>query len=202
MNLENLPKNPESKRMLSVVIPAYNEELVIETSVNRIRTILNIAQINHEIIVVNDGSTDSTLEVLRRIQKTHQLRIISIDQNAGHMNAIRSGLEASTGRYVATIDADLQDPPEAIPEMLKLISSNIEQAPESTSSEADVIQAFRSDRNSDSLWKRQTASLYYYFVKKFTGISIFPHAADFRIMKRHVVDCLVSLPEKIWFTDS
>lgn len=185
-----------SQILLSVVIPAFNEEAVIETSLNRLRKVLLSSQINHEIIVVNDGSTDHTLAILLRIQKAGSLRIVNLSNNAGHMNAIRSGLEASVGSYVATIDADLQDPPEAIPEMLKLISSSQDKLYNSSKNEIDVIQAIRLDRDSDTLWKRNSAALYYYFVRKITGISLVPHAADFRIMRRDVVDCLISLPEK------
>lgn len=182
--------------LLSVVIPAFNEESVIETSIMRIRKILQESQIKHEIIVVNDGSSDSTLEILMKIQEIDSLRIVNIVNNAGHMNAIRSGLEASIGQYVATIDADLQDPPEGIPEMLKMITSTQVRSPGNPKSQIDVVQSFRVDRKNDTFWKKSTATLYYYLVQKVTGISLHPHAADFRIMSRDVVNCLISLPEK------
>lgn len=180
--------------LLSVVIPAYNEEQVIEETVARIKSLLELAHIKNEILVVNDGSTDGTLGVLVRLRRESALRIINLSTNSGHMNAIRAGLEASVGDYVLTIDADLQDPPESIPAMFEIITAT--QIDDLAQISCDVVQAYRVDRKSDSKWKRMSASLYYKMVKKVTGISLVPHAADFRIMKRHVVEKLIDLPEK------
>jgi dolichol-phosphate mannosyltransferase len=182
------------RSVLSVIIPAYNEENVIEETVSRIRRVLELAKIENEILVVNDGSTDNTLSALKRLKKLGSLRIINFSSNYGHMNAIRAGLEASIGDYILTIDADLQDPPESIPEMFTMITTSSDK--DYSSDSCDVVQAYRADRKSDSFWKRKTAALYYLMVKEVTGISVIPHAADFRIMKRHVVDKLISLPEK------
>jgi len=143
---------------------------------------------------VNDGSTDGTLSALKRLKILGSLRVINLSSNCGHMNAIRAGLEASIGDYVLTIDADLQDPPESIPEMFTIIASS--SSKDFSASSCDVVQAYRADRKSDSFWKRKSAALYYLIVKEVTGISVIPHAADFRIMKRYVVEKLISLPEK------
>lgn len=191
-----LTKVSDRKVLLSLVIPVYNEELVIEITINRVRQVLESMKIKYEIIVINDGSTDGTMEILLKAKKNDSLRILSIINNSGQMNAIRAGLEASNGEYVVTIDADLQDPPDAIPEMLKIISSSQNGSTEDTENTCDVVQAFRSDRESDTLWKRKSAAWYYYLIRKLTGISLTPHAADYRIMKRHVVEQLISLPEK------
>lgn len=188
------------KGLLSVVIPVFNEALVISESIKRIREILHVSQINHEILVINDGSSDDTLKILIQIQELTALRIINLSTNSGHMNAIRAGLEASYGDFVLTIDADLQDPPEAIPDMYAIITA--EQNDKNRGGQNtlgvsyDVVQAYRADRTTDTLWKRKTAALYYKIVKKITGIDLIPHAADYRIMKRHVVDTLIALPEK------
>lgn len=115
---------PRHDGLLSVVIPVFNEQSVIEESVKQIREILHNSAINHEILVVNDGSKDNTLEILIQLQESIPLRIIHLSTNSGHMNAIRAGLEASHGDYVLTIDADLQDPPEVIPDMYAIISGN------------------------------------------------------------------------------
>lgn len=192
--------NSSSKKsgLLSVVIPAYNEELVIVETVNRIVKILKSDGINSEILVVNDGSTDGTLDKLTKLKNQHGIRILCLTTNSGHMRAIRAGLEASKGDYVLTIDADLQDPPEAIPEMFRVISSSHKQSVNETGggTSYDVVQAFRADRKSDTYWKRKCASLYYKLIKQITGISLVPHAADFRIMKKHVVKTLIALPEQ------
>jgi glycosyltransferase involved in cell wall biosynthesis len=185
-----------SGKLLSVVIPAYNEEEVIAESLNRIHTTLIAKEIDFEIIVCNDGSTDRTLAECMKLVNVMPLRIIELGANAGHMTAIRAGLEASKGDFVVTIDADLQDPPEYIPAMFALMFEN------SSDNEVDfklrvpdVIQAFRVDRSLDSFSKRTSAALYYFLIKKLTGISLTPHAADFRIMTRRVVDVLLGLPE-------
>jgi polyisoprenyl-phosphate glycosyltransferase len=194
--------NSSSKKseLLSVVIPAYNEELVIVETVNRIVKILKSNGINSEILVVNDGSTDGTLDKLTKLKNQHGIRILCLTTNSGHMRAIRAGLEASKGDYVLTIDADLQDPPEAIPEMFRMISSSHKQSTNETgggiATSYDVVQAFRANRKSDTYLKRKCASLYYKLIKNITGISLIPHAADYRIMKKHVVKTLIALPEQ------
>ena len=186
-----------NKVLLSIVIPCFNEEDVITETLNRISGILNEEKIKYEIIVVNDGSTDSTLEVLRALQIKKYLRIINIKKNMGHMSAIRAGLEASTGTHVATIDADLQDPPEYLPDMLSKFTNKSKELDNfKYQEEIDVVQAFRIDRTSDTFLKRNSAALYYSMIKRLTGISLIAHAAEFRIMNRKTVDKLVSLPEK------
>ena len=187
---------PIEQNLLSVVIPVFNEDPVIETSINRIRLILEASRIPFEILVVNDGSTDRTLDVLIGLQKVAPLRIINLSTNSGHMNALRAGLEASKGEFIVTIDADLQDPPEAIPEMLKMILSTKGEKSESSNLSFDVVQAYRADRRSDTFWKRKSASVYYDLVRRITGIDVIPHAADYRLMKRNVVNQLLLLPEK------
>ena len=183
-------------KLLSVVIPAYNEEAVIAESLNRIHAILIAKNIDFEILVCNDGSTDRTLAECLKFVNVMPLRIIELGVNSGHMSAIRAGLEASKGDFVVTIDADLQDPPEYIPEMFTLMFENSSENQVYFERKVpDVIQAFRADRSLDSFSKRTSAALYYYFIKKLTGISLTPHAADFRIMTRRVVDVLLSLPE-------
>jgi len=191
--------NPRQLNTLSVVIPAFNEELVITECITRIRNVLSATDIKYEILVVNDGSTDDTLGIIKGLKLSDGIRVINLTTNVGHMNALRAGLEASSGDYVVTIDADLQDPPEAIPEMFNIICTTGAAAEEKSNLNEvtwDVVQAFRVDRSKDTFWKRKTATGYYKVIKKITGISLVPHAADFRIMKRHVVEKLVSLPEK------
>ena len=197
MNEGETASTLKDEGLLSVVIPAFNEELVIEASIKKIRHVLEASRIKHEILVVNDGSTDATLDILVEIRNMTPLRIINLANNAGHMSAIRAGLEGSKGDYIVTIDADLQDPPEAIPEMFRIISSKREMGGTDLFLKSyDVVQAYRIDRATDTLWKRKSAALYYSLVKKITGINVIPHAADFRIMKKHVVKTLISLPEK------
>jgi glycosyltransferase involved in cell wall biosynthesis len=185
---------PSLSGVLSIVLPVFNEELVIEETINRIFAIPNL--INFEVIIVNDGSTDKTVDVLREIRKSKPIRIISLNKNSGHMNAIRVGMLASKGDYVATLDADLQDPPEYIPEMLNLLQiQNATIGNAGNLEKIDVVQTFRQTRETDKRTKKLTASIYYYLIAKITGIPVIPHAADFRIMTREVVDVLLDLNE-------
>ena len=186
-----------NNKFLSVVIPVFNEELVIEETIDQVKKVLDKAKINHEIIIVNDGSTDQTLEICILKQKVGKIRILNLGTNSGHMAAITAGLEASRrdkgGGFIATMDADLQDPPEDLVAMYKIISANSMMRNELR---IDVVQAYRADRSSDSIFKRITAGLYYKIIEKMTGISLIHHAADFRVMSYEVVDKVLDLPER------
>ena len=183
----------KGNNLLSVVLPVFNEELVIKETINRLKTCLEDAHIRHEIIIVNDGSHDRTLEMCISEKKEHDLRIINLSSNSGHMVAISVGLEVSKGSFIATMDADLQDPPKDLISMFKIIE---ESQSNNTLNKIDVIQAFREDRSSDTYFKRWTASLYYRLIARLTGIEIIHQAADFRIMTRKVVNVLLKLPER------
>ena len=114
-------KGEKNMKKISVVIPVYNEENVLQISYNKIKGILeNIEQYNYEMIFVNDGSKDRTLEMLEYIsRKNENIKVISFSRNFGHQAAVTAGIKYSTGDAVVIIDADLQDPPELIPEMIK-----------------------------------------------------------------------------------
>lgn len=173
------------------MIPAYNEEETIEACIHYVIQALEKNEIPHELIIVNDGSSDNTLAVCLNLRERFSFRLVHIPVNSGHMAAITAGLEASNGKFVATMDADLQDPPEDLVKMFEIIASNYKQK-----NGVDVVQAFRIDRSSDSWFKRNTAALYYKIIEKVLDISIIHHAADFRIMTREVVDVLLSLSER------
>jgi glycosyltransferase involved in cell wall biosynthesis len=181
------------KTMLSVIIPVFNEESVIRECLKRLKKELNQIEENYEIIIVNDGSTDKTLEICIEEKKEGRIRIINSWINCGHMAAITSGLEASKGEFVATMDADLQDPPFDLISMYKIISATNKKK---SIRGIDVVQAFRQDRRNDSIAKRTFASLYYKMIEKVTGIKLIHNAADFRVMTRGVVNVLIQLPER------
>jgi glycosyltransferase involved in cell wall biosynthesis len=175
------------KNFVSIVIPAFNEEESILRSVPRIISCLKDIK-KWEVIVVDDGSTDMTLQNLLKLKKKYkQIRIITMQGNHGHMLALEAGLLASKGEYVFSIDADLQEPPEAIVEMLLKIQNN---------SDLDYVQAVRSSRENDSKLKRISAKMYYYLIRKLTGIDVIPQAADFRVIRRESLDKILKLPEK------
>lgn len=184
----------DTDSLLSVVIPTFNEEESIEKCVYEVSKLCKKGNINFEIIIVNDGSTDKTLDLCKSIKNKYQLRIVNLETNSGHMAAITAGLEASRGKFVATMDADLQDPPECLIGMFNTIIQS--QNKKKSVRSIDVVQGFRVDRSSDTIFKRISASLYYTFIEKITGIKMIPHAADFRIMTRDCVDSLIKLPER------
>lgn len=173
--------------MLSVVLPVYNEQDVLPLLVARLRPVLEAVGGGYEVLFVDDGSTDATKAVLTEICAAWPAaRALRLARNSGHQVALTAGLDAAAGDWVVTMDADLQDPPELIPEMLRTAAEQ----------HADVIFAARPDRASDSRGKRWTAGLYYGVVERLTGVRLPPHAGDFRLLSRPVVDALKALPER------
>ena len=171
---------------LSVVFPAFNEPEVIDISFKAFRETLDEISFAYEVIAVNDGSTDDSINKLENWAALwHELKVISFISNKGHMAAITAGLEAASGDWVVTIDVDLQDPPDVIPKMLDLaLSQNV-----------DVVYGIRGDRKSDTWFKRATAKFYYKMIGRVTGIEVPMHAADCRLMSRRVVNELCKFPE-------
>src|SRR6478672_718163 len=149
---------------LSIVIPVYNEEDV----------------------TVDDGSDDLSPAVLQRLLRDWpQLRIVRLRANAGHQAAISAGLATARGGYVVTLDADLQDPPEVIPEMLAQARLH----------GADVVYGVRSDRSTDSVFKRLSARAFYRLIRLLSGTGAQVDAGDYRLMSRATVDAINALPE-------
>jgi polyisoprenyl-phosphate glycosyltransferase len=174
---------------LSIVVPMYNEDQVAALFVERVLPILSRITPDFEILCVNDGSRDGTLQVLRAIHlREPRVKIVDLSRNFGKEVALTAGLDHATGDAVVPIDADLQDPPELIEEMVRGWQSG-----------ADVVLAIRRDRTTDSRFKRVTAHLFYQFMRRVGEIQIPPNAGDFRLMDRRVVDSLKCLPERTRF---
>ncbi|GHJ44578.1 glucosyl transferase [Catellatospora sp. TT07R-123] len=172
--------------LLSVVIPMYNEQEVLPLLIARLRPLLDGAGIAYEVVAVDDGSTDATGAAL--IQAARQwpgLRVVRLRRNSGHQAALTAGLHRSRGHYVASIDADLQDPPEKILEMLDLARAE----------DLDIVYGVRDDRTTDSFFKRHTAQLYYRMMRRLVGKKIPHNAGDFRLLSRIAVDALKAMPE-------
>jgi dolichol-phosphate mannosyltransferase len=171
---------------LSVVIPMYNEEAVLPLLVERLRPVLDGIGDAYEVVAVDDGSRDATADLLLMLRHTWpELRVIRLRRNAGHQAALTAGLHRSFGDYVVSIDADLQDPPETIPEMLALARKE----------ELDIVYGVRSDRSTDTIFKRWTAGLYYRLMRRIVGERVPDQAGDFRLLSRATVDALRQLPE-------
>ena len=170
---------------LSVIIPAFNEEESIEEFLSVILgATRNIQKL--EIIVVDDGSTDATSQIVKKISKEdNRIRLFSLMTNSGHMAAITAGLQVCTGDWVLTIDADGQDDPHLIDEMLELCLKN----------DAQICFMSRVNRKNDPLRHRLFSPIFYKFLAASTGGNAPFQAADFRLMSKSVVEVLNKLPE-------
>ena len=172
---------------LSVVVPIYNEESVLPLFADRVRNVLDGLGEPYEVVAVDDGSADATPAVLSGLRRGWpQLRVVRLRRNSGHQAALTAGLFRARGAYVASIDADLQDPPEVMVDMLRLARSE----------RLDIVYGVRSDRSSDSPFKRWTAGWYYRLVRRLVGNNIPNHAGDFRLLSRATVEALRELPER------
>ncbi|SHO58200.1 hypothetical protein VQ7734_03970 [Vibrio quintilis] len=177
-------------KKISIVIPCFNESEVIDYTVKELITFCN--RLNHyafELIFVNDGSTDDTEEKLSAYSHQHtQLRILSFSRNFGHQQAVTAGIDASTGNAIVLIDADLQDPPEVIEQMLEKWESGY-----------DVVYGTRAHRAGESAFKRLSARWFYRLLNRMSEVPIPLDTGDFRLMDRQVVDQLIAMPEKARF---
>jgi len=171
---------------LSVVIPMYNEEDVLPLLVQRLRPILDGIGTDYEVVAVDDGSKDLTPALLQKVHRDWgQLRVVRLRTNAGHQAALSAGLASARGDYVVTLDADLQDPPEVITEMLAKARGD----------GVDVVYGIRSDRSTDTVFKRVAARTFYALIRSVSGTSAASDAGDFRLMSRATVDAVNELPE-------
>lgn len=171
---------------ISAVIPMYNEEQVVEECYKRIKNVFeSIKDYDYEIICVNDGSKDKTLEILEQFAENNKkLKIISFARNFGHQMAVTAGIKHITGDAAIIIDADLQDPPEVIPEMIKLWENG-----------NDVIYGKRKKRKGESAFKILSAKMFYKTLNMLSNIEIPEDTGDFRLVDRSVVDIINSMPE-------
>lgn len=172
---------------LSVVVPMYDEEAVIPLFVERLRAVLDGLGTSYEVVCVDDGSRDKTAALLLdHLERWPQLRLVRLLRNAGHQAALSAGYDSARGDWVVTIDADLQDPPETIGEMLDVARAR----------GLDVVYGVRADRSSDSWFKRSTSHLYYRLMRSLSGDQVPHHAGDFRLVSRRVVEAMRRLPEQ------
>jgi len=170
---------------ISIVAPCYNEEAVIDIFLEKIFEVLERLGRSFEIVFVNDGSRDKTLEVLKQKSKEYVgIRIINLSRNFGKEAALTAGIDAARGEVVVPIDVDLQDPPELILEFVKKYEEGY-----------DVVVGKRADRTTDSHAKRISAELFYKMHNKISDIEIPHNVGDYRLMSRRVVEELKKLPE-------
>ncbi len=178
---------------LSIIIPCYNEEEVLPLILKRLNT-LSIDWTSRddfteiEFIFVDDGSQDRTYDLLTETSKADQrVKVVRFSRNFGHQAAVLAGYELAQGDVIVSLDADLQDPPELIGSMLVKIKEGF-----------DVVYAVRKTRGSDSLFKRKTADIFYWLMKKF-GANIVPNHADFRMVTRRALNAFLKFHENNLF---
>ncbi|MCQ2467965.1 MAG: glycosyltransferase family 2 protein [Clostridia bacterium] len=178
--------------LISLIVPCYNEEESLPIFYNAACEITKtLSDKDFEFIFVNDGSKDKTLSVLKSLAETDErVKYISFSRNFGKEAAMYAGLENSHGDYVAILDADMQDPPSLLPEMVRLLDND----------EADIVAARRVTREGEPKIRSFFARMFYRLINKMCEVEIADGARDFRLMKRIVVDAIISLGEKQRFS--
>ena len=179
----------ESKAKFSIIAPVYNEEPVLHKLYERIAAVMDAVDPSWELILVNDGSRDRSAEIIAELHaRDPRVRGINFSRNFGFQIAVTAGLDHATGDAVILTDADLQDPPEVIPEMIAKWREGY-----------DVVYGVRADREGETWFKKFTAQLFYRLIDRITGIDIPLDTGDFRLMDRRVVNALTSMKEKSRF---
>lgn len=174
---------------LSLVVPMYNEADVIPEFLERVVPIVEAVTPEYEIVCVNDGSSDGTLSLLEAAHESdHRIKILDLTRNFGKEVALSAGIDRASGDVVIPIDADLQDPPELIPDMVAQWRAGYE-----------VVLAVRRDRSRDSFVRRSSARLFHRVLGRLSEVPIPADAGDFRLLDRHVVEMLRQLPERTRF---
>ena len=170
----------------SLIIPIYNEEATIAALYERVRAVVDRLDAPSEVILINDGSRDRSLYLIRELHK-HDSRVcyLSLARNFGHQVAVTAGLNYVRGRVAIVMDADLQDPPELIPKMIEQWRQGYQ-----------VVYAQRTQRRKEGWFKRSTAYVFYRLLKQLADVEIPTDTGDFCLMDRQVVDVLNSMPER------
>jgi dolichol-phosphate mannosyltransferase len=172
--------------LLSIVLPIYNEAEAIPKLLPAVRRALAPLDVDYELIFVDDGSKDQSRELIEReAELDSRIRLLGFSRNFGHQAAITAGLDFATGDAVVVMDADLQDPPELIPEMLALYHQGF-----------DVVSAQRTERHGETAFKRGTAALFYRSMRWAVDERLQPQVSDFRLFSRAAVLAIRQLREQ------
>ena len=175
----------KSKINIDLVIPVFNESGVVEQTYVKFCEVIDPLPYKFAIYYVDDGSQDGTVEVLHSLaQKDKRITVLELSRNFGHQAALTAGLDASTGDFVISIDADGQHPPEMIRQMIELFEQGY-----------DIVQAQRIEEERSFSFKQMTSSAFYSLINRISGTQIIPGAADFRGMSRQAVDAVKAMPE-------
>jgi glycosyltransferase involved in cell wall biosynthesis len=176
----------QAEKEISIIVPFYNESESMSLFFETIIPIVELTKLTFEIVCINDGSKDDTLEQLKILKTTYpQIKIIDFSRNFGKDAALTAGLDFAEGKCVIPIDSDLQDPPELILDMIKKWKEGF-----------DVVLARRADRSEDTIVKRITAGLFYKVYNIVSDFKLPENVGDFRLMDRKVVDIIKEFPER------
>ncbi|MCG9666174.1 glycosyltransferase family 2 protein [Vibrio mediterranei] len=175
----------ENQPVISIICPCYNEQEVLDIFMQRITPVLEQTGYSYEVILINDGSRDNTLQVMSALREQNQhVRTVNLSRNFGKEAALTAGLDLARGEVVIPIDADLQDPPELILDFISEWQKGF-----------DVVVAKRVDRSTDTWAKKLTAELFYKFHNAVAQVEIPENVGDFRLINRRVVQAIQLLPE-------
>lgn len=173
------------KPVISIIAPVFNEEPIIDELYRRLVEVLDSTGETWEVIMVNDGSRDGSAEKMRALtERDARVRVVNFARNFGHQNAVTAGMDYARGEAVVVIDADLQDPPEVILELLHKWHEGYH-----------VVYAVRSERRGETWFKQFTAKMFYRTIYRITDVDIPLDTGDFRLMDRKVVDAVQSMRE-------
>jgi len=173
--------------LISIIVPCYNEEAVINETNNRLKKVLSSHFKNYEIIYVNDGSFDSTLSILESFSKTDSnVKVINFSRNFGHQAAVSAGIKNCCGDAAIIIDADLQDPPELFPDIVNTWKEN----------KCNVVNCVRKKRLGETFFKKVTAKIFYRVLNKLSETNIPLDTGDFRLIDKKVIEAFKRIPEK------
>ncbi len=173
--------------LLSVIAPCYNEEEVIGEFITRTVTVLEENFPNYELLLIDDGSKDNTVEEIAQYQRNNpNLRLIRLSRNFGKEAAVTAGLEHSAGEIVVMLDSDLQDPPSLIPHLLEKLDTGY-----------DIVSAQHTVRRKETYLKRSTSKLFYRLASRMTKLTIPDTVGDYRAMRRKVVDAVISVKDNV-----
>lgn len=182
---DNSPTNRE-RPYLTFLLPCYNEGAVLAETYRRINAVAQALKRSYEIVLVNDGSTDNTLaQMLQLSQNDPALVVVNLSRNHGHQTALSAGLSYCAGERILIMDADLQDPPELLPDMLALMDQG-----------ADVVYAQRRSRPGDEVLKRIACAIFYRMLSRLSERPIPLDTGDFRLISRRVLELILEMPEQ------
>lgn len=173
---------------LSVVLPAYNEEQMLAKTCRTLKKILDLAEINYELVIVDDGSTDQTWKIIEETaEKDRNVTGVHFSRNFGKEAAIVAGLAQASGNAVAVMDCDLQHPPEVLVKMYRLWEQGYE-----------VVEGIKKSRGTETVFHRKSVGFFYRIMSRATGFNM-ENASDFKLLDRKAVESVLSMPERSMF---